>query len=133
MKAIFIEAMRNTFDLSTMLQRINTYHVLGALTDADRNELEALARQKADPFGGLNVAAKLQELEERIRVLEQQKAEDSGSDDAASVAEYVAGKWYYKGDKVLHNGAVYVCVAPEGTVCVWSPTEYPAYWEAQNA
>lgn len=133
MKAIFIEAMQKTFDLSTMLQRINTYHVLGALTDEDRNELEAMARQKADPFGGLNVAAKLLELEERIRQLEQQKAEDSGNDASESAAEYVAGKWYYKGDKVLHNGIVYVCVAPEGIVCVWSPSDYPAYWEAQNA
>lgn len=131
MKAIFIEAMRNTFDLPTMLQRINTYHVLGALTDEDRNELEALARQKADPFGGLNVTIKLLELEERIRQIEQQKAEGNGND--ASVAEYVAGKWYYKGDKVLHNGMVYACIAPEGITCVWSPSDYPAYWEAQNA
>ena len=43
--------------------------------------------------------------------------------------EYVAGKWYYEDDKITHNGQKYVCIAPDGVVCVWSPDEYPAYWQ----
>lgn len=44
-------------------------------------------------------------------------------------AAYVAGTYYYRGDKVTFAGAVYSCKAPDGVVCVWSPTEYPVYWE----
>jgi hypothetical protein len=45
-----------------------------------------------------------------------------------SYDDYVPGKWYYGGDKASFNGKNYVCTAPEGTVCVWSPSEYPTYW-----
>ena len=36
---------------------------------------------------------------------------------------------YYYGDKVTYNSEKYVCIAPEGTPCVWSPDEYPSYWQ----
>lgn len=127
MYRIFESAMANPFDLSAMLERINTHHILGNLTGDERDRLESLARSKADPAGGLNVMAKLQELDARIAALENGNA--SAGDDAAA-AEYVPGKWYYKGDLVTFGGSVYVCTAPEGQVCVWSPAEYPAYWEA---
>lgn len=47
-----------------------------------------------------------------------------------SPEEYVIGKWYYAGDRITYKGAVYQCIAPNGVVCVWSPDDYPAYWEA---
>lgn len=47
---------------------------------------------------------------------------------APAPADYVAGTWYYRGDKVLFNDEVYTCIAPVGVVCVWSPVEYPTYW-----
>ena len=43
--------------------------------------------------------------------------------------DYAPGTWYYRGDKVRLGGVMYTCVAPAGVVCVWSPTEYPAYWQ----
>lgn len=42
--------------------------------------------------------------------------------------EYVVGKWYYRGDKILFNGSSFTCIAPKGVVCVWSPLDYPLYW-----
>lgn len=128
MKSVFMQAMNELFDLSTMLGRIDYHHVRGNLTDAEREELVAIAREKANPFGGLDVSAKLKEFDERITALENGKAE-SGGTDKEIVDEYVAGKWYYNGNKVLYNGNEYVCVAPEDVVCVWSPDEYPVYWE----
>lgn len=127
MKNVFIEAMNEVFDLTTMLARIDYHHVRGNLTDDEREELVALARSKANPYGGMDVAAKLLELDGRIAALEKGNAENGG--DAEIVAEYVPGKWYYAGDKVKHNDKVYACIAPAGTVCTWSPEEYPAYWE----
>ena len=44
-------------------------------------------------------------------------------------ADYVPGTWYYRGDKVRFEDVLYTCVAPAGVVCVWSPAEYPAYWQ----
>lgn len=124
MKNVFIEAMNETFDLTTMLARIDYHHVRGNLTDDEREELVVLARSKADPFGGMDVAAKLIELDERIT-----KLEKGGNVPSGAIDEYVAGKWYYAGDKVMHNDNVYTCIAPDGVVCTWSPDEYPAYWE----
>lgn len=60
-------------------------------------------------------------LEERVTALEK----------SAVYPAYVPGTYYYRGDKVSLEGVNYVCIAPAGVVCVWSPTEYPAYWERE--
>ena len=73
-KSVFESAINGTFDLTDMLGKINTHHIAGNLTDIDREELIRKAREKADPFGGVDVMAKLQELEERVRTLEEAKA-----------------------------------------------------------
>ena len=127
MKNVFVEAMNEVFDLTTMLARIDYHHVRGNLTDAEREELVELAREKANPFGGMDVTAKLRELDERITALEKGNT-DSGADNNA-IADYVPGKWYRTGDRVMYDGTAYVCIAPDGVVCTWSPAEYPAYWE----
>lgn len=58
-------------------------------------------------------------VEERLTALEK----------TISAPEYVAGTWYYRGDKVTYEGDTYRCIAPEGVVCVWSPSEYTKYWQ----
>ena len=55
--------------------------------------------------------------------------EEEKEPDAEEYPEYEVGKWYYAGDKISFNGSNYVCIAPDGAVCVWSPADYPAYWE----
>ena len=127
MKNVFLEAMKETYDLTAMLAKIDYHHIRGNLTDADREELVAVARDKANPFGGVDVLAKLEEIENRLRVLEEGNQESA---DAETVREYVNGEWCYAGDKRAFEGKVYKCIAPEGVVCVWSPVDYPAYWEA---
>jgi hypothetical protein len=62
-------------------------------------------------------------LEERVTALE--KA-------APAPDEYVPGTWYYRGDTITFEGEVYVCIAPDGAVCTWSPTEYAAYWKKRG-
>lgn len=129
MKNVFLEAMNEAFDLTEMLAKIDYHHIRGNLTDADREELVSVAREKANPFGGVDVLKKLEEIENRLRVLEEGKQE---STDAETVREYVNGEWCYAGDKRAFEGKVYKCTAPEGVVCVWSPADYPAYWELVN-
>lgn len=127
MKNVFREALKEPFDLTQMLARIDYHHVRGSLSDADREELVAAAREKADPAVGVDVMAKLQELENRVTALEAGKQESG--EPAETVADYQAGKWYHAGDMIAFGGKIYACTAPAGVVCVWSPAEYPAYWE----
>lgn len=131
---VFIEAMNESFDLTAMLHKIDYHHVRGSLTDTEREELLTLARSKANPSGSLDVMAKLQELDSRVRALEEAKKVESGEsseEDASSPEEYVPGKWYRNGDRITWKGKVYVCAnVPEGHVCTWNPDEYPAYWDA---
>lgn len=126
----FESAMSTTFDLKHMLNMIDTYHIKGNLTDAECDKLVAIAREKANPSGSMDVLAKLQELDDRVRALEQAGKSNAEPDAPEAVEEYIAGKWYRTGDQVKFAGKLYTCIAPEGTVCVWSPAEYPAYWEA---
>lgn len=124
---------RRTYDLSGMLKKIDTLWVQGSLSDEEREELIAFARENAEVQQSIDVMLKLEELDKRVKALEDAKADvsDEGTEEPeeATNPEYVVGKWYYKGDKVTFEGKDYECIAPDGAVCTWSPSEYPAYWQ----
>lgn len=131
MKAIFQAAIRSgNVKLADMLRRIDTYHIEGKLTDAERDELYAEARGGATPESNADLFAKVQELDARVKALESQQT-GAEQEPEETVEEYVAGKWYYNGMKCLFDGKVHICTAPKGVVCTWSPAEYPAYWEVE--
>ena len=132
MKKLFENVIaRGGFDLGVMLKKIDSYHVEGKLTDAEKDELYAQARAGAKTEASVDVLAKLEELEARVRALEEGGSSTGGNETGDTVAEYVPGKWYYAGDRVTFEGKRYVCSAPKGVVCVWSPGVFPAYWEAE--
>lgn len=110
--------------LADMLHKIDTLWAQGDLDDDQRTELIALARDNADMAQEVNALAKLEELEQRVRALE-----TGSTESGEAYPDYVVGKWYYSGDKITFEGGKYKCIAPDGVVCVWSPTEYPTYWE----
>lgn len=128
MKTVFESVIRRGgYDLARMLERIDTYHIEGKLTDAQRDSLYTLARESADPAAGLDLMAKVLELEQRVKALE-----GSSVLPGEVPADFVPGKWYETGDRVLFEGSVYVCTAPDGVVCTWSPAEYPGFWEKEG-
>ena len=110
--------------LADMLHKIDTLWAQGDIDDDQRTELIALAQGNANTAQEVNVLAKLEELEQRVRALE-----TGSTEPGEAYPDYVAGKWYYNGDKITFEGGKYNCIAPDGVVCVWSPTEYPTYWE----
>ena len=114
------------YDLSALLCKIDTLWVQGDLTDEQKTELVSLAQEHADLSGSVSILQKLEELEARVRALE---TEAEAGETPAAYPDYAAGKWYYGGDKVTFEGKTYICTAPSGQVCVWSPVEYPAYWQ----
>ena len=98
-------------------------------------ELETLAREKANTDNSIDILNKLKEIDlkiqnydARITKLENPEQEEP-EEPTEEYPEYVPGKWYYNGDTCSENGKNYTCIAPSGQVCVWSPSEYPAYWQ----
>lgn len=115
------------YELTDILTKIGTLWVQSSLTDDERTELTDLARSGADPSRGVDVMAKLSDLDKRVAELE--RAGTTDPEPGEEYPEYVAGKWYYKDDKCTYKGSKYICTAPAEVVCVWSPEEYPEYWQ----
>lgn len=112
------------FELSDIISKIDTQWVQGRIGEDEKNELIELARAQALPQNSIDVYQKLKELEDRVKALE--NGEESANQ---TVSDFVVGKTYYKDDKVIFGGKTYICIAPDGAVCVWSPGDYPAYWQ----
>lgn len=130
------------YELADMLTKINTLWVQGVknggISDEEKEELTALARQNAEVQQSIDILAKLEELDKRVKANEEaikmltetEEAPEEGEEtEKPTYPEYEVGKWYYRGDIVIFEGKTYKCIAPEGVVCTWSPSEYPAYWE----
>lgn len=127
MYTVFKSAITNgEFKLESMLERVRMYAAKGHISMDEMEELEALAREKASVKGDTDLFEKVMELETRVRALEKASGTD---EEEESYPAYIAGKWYYNGDRCSENGKNYVCIAPEGVVCTWAPSGYPAYWE----
>ena len=120
-----------TFELADLIRKIDTVWLESKVTDEEKVELVALAQSKANPQHSMDLATKVADMDKRLRVLELQN-KDAGTDEKEEYPAFEEGKWYYTGDKCSENGSNYICVAPEGTACVWSPASYPAYWELEE-
>ena len=118
----------DSYNLADILNKINVLWVQGKLTDSEQEELLNLARVGTTAQKEADLFSKVVELEARVQALENNTPSDSPEPEA-DVSDFVEGKWYYAGDKCAWGGKTYTCVAPEGVVCVWSPSAYPAYWE----
>lgn len=141
------------FELSDILKKIDTLWVQGDLTDEDKDALVRLAQDKAVPensYAPLQqqidaIAAQLKDLKTTVEsnavgmaALKEavEKLGGSVQPEEPVPEEYPAYKQpqgahdaYYNGDTVTFEGDKYICIAPAGAACVWSPTVYPAYWE----
>lgn len=133
---------REQYDLSDLLAKINTLWVQSTITDEQRTELVSSAQAHAHAENSYAsaqkqldaLAAALAALTDRVTAIEQ-GAPHEPPVEPDEWPEYVkptgAHDAYYKGDKITYNGAHYICKVPDNTACVWSPDEYPAYWEKQ--
>ena len=123
------------FELNDILYKINKMWIESEITEEEKTELDSLARHKANINNSIDVLNKLKEMDLRILNCENEiailkgTAEKPGEPEKVTYPEYMPGKWYYRGDSCSQNGKNYTCIAPEGQVCVWSPNEYPTYWQ----
>ena len=116
------------FELSDMLKKIDTLWIQGSINEEAKKRLSEKARSNANLEKSFDILAKLEELDKRVKALEEVKTE-APEEPTESYEEYAVGKWYYNGNRVMFEGKVYECIAPENATCVWSPAEYPTYWE----
>ena len=127
MKKVIEDVLKlGDYDLADILRKIDTLWVRGVLTDDEYNTLNSIARDNAKPSNSVDVMARFDDIERRLRALE---GKETAEGEVEGYPEYQDGNWYYKGDKCFFEGATYTCVAPDGVVCVWSPSAYPTYWE----
>ena len=131
-------ANRN-YQLSDMLSKLSRLWIEDQITEADYDFLVEYARENANPDSEGDVLATIRvvqadvkelrdsiaSLTDRVAVLEGGEVEPEPSE----YPEYEVGRWYYNGDTVSFEGKNYKCIAPAGQVCVWSPKDYPTYWE----
>lgn len=130
MKTIFENVIeRGGYDLTGLLNRIDSYHVMGKLTDAERDELYAKARAGARDALNYDVKAEIDALWAAVRAL-QGNAGSGATEEAQAHAEFVqptgAHDAYNLGDRVSYNGKVYESVINGN---VWSPDVYPDGWK----
>lgn len=121
MKAIFQQVInRGDYDLTTLLAKVDKYHIEGKLTEEEREELYTAARK--EPTANYNYAIEIEKLWAAIRALQQQEPNETAQEYKQPTGAHDA---YNKGDKVLFNGVVYVCALDN---CVWSPSILPSAW-----
>ena len=122
------------YELSDMLKKIDTLWVKGSIDEETRTRLADVARKNATMQNSLNILLKIEELDKRVKALEEAKAgaemEEPEEEPTETIyPEFATGKWYYTDDRITFEGKNYECIAPENVPCVWNPIDYPAYWE----
>ena len=130
------------FKLQAMLDKLTSLYVKDMLTEDEYDVLMQLARDNANPDVEIEENTdiikqlmqcvteseqKLKDLEARIAKLEDPEVEPE--EPVVTYEPYDPHKWYYKDMTCSFDGHNYICIAPEGVVCTWSPTGYPSYWK----
>lgn len=133
MKSIFENVInKGNYDLTSLLKRIDTYHIEGKLTDGERDALYTAARK--EPTAQYNYDSEIEKLWAAIRELQNKNSESSGDSTETTIAEFVqptgAHDAYNTGDVVTYNGVTYACVRDN---CVWAPDVYPDAWKEVTA
>lgn len=118
---------RGEYNLSSVISKVDKLWAEDKITDAKREELLEMARVGAKPENSVNLFKMFEALELRVKALE----EGTDTPNTDSPPEYNEYTVYHKGDKITYNSRVYICIAPEGQPCTWSPDGYPPYWELE--
>lgn len=127
MKTIFENVIkRGGYSLTDLLKNIDKYHVEGKLTDEERDELYAMARQT--PAAQYDVQREIERLWAAIRELREGGNSNPSPADQWPVFVQPTGAHdaYQTGAKITFNGLRYRCTMDN---CVWSPAVLPSAWE----
>ena len=118
------------YKLEDMLYKISKMYIENRITETQKSELDNLARSNAKAENSYDIQKQLDNLEVRVKALEDKEVVQEPTEPVEEYPEYVqptgAHNAYQTGDKVTYNGKKYICKMNN---CVWSPDIYPAGWE----
>ena len=121
------------FKLEDILHKINKMYIEDKVSEAEKSELDELARAKAKAENSYDIQKQLDNIFARLEALENRNTETEDTETTEPADEYPefvqptgAHDAYQVGDKVTYNGKKYICKLEN---CVWSPDTYPAGWE----
>ena len=119
---------KKDYKLEDMLYKIAKMYIENRITEAEKSELDNLARSNARAENSYDMQKQLANLEARVKALEEKSTTEEQTTD--EYPEYVqptgAHDAYKTGDKITYNGKKYICKMDN---CVWSPDTYPAAWK----
>lgn len=118
--------------LEDILYKIDKMYIQDRITEAEKTELDNLARQNAKAENSYNIQKQLDNIYARLEVLEN-KDKTEEPIEQQEYAEYKqptgAHDSYKTGDKIIYKDKKYICKLDN---CVWSPETYPQGWEEQT-
>lgn len=122
---------RGEYKLEELIGRIDYFYCTGQLTADERNELVALAREKAAETLGADPKEEIMALWARVRNLQKEiETLKGGQKRGGGTEEFVQPKGirdaYETGDTVLFEGKEYRSISDNN---VWSPEVNPNVWE----
>lgn len=144
---------KGNFELKDIIYKINKMYIENHLTEEQKQELEGLARERANPENSYaeaneqykaiwdalkedkqNIKKLQDELKEVKKEIEKMNGQDVPEEDITEEPEvYPEYKQplgshdaYNIGDKITYNGIKYECLIDN---CVWTPITYPDAWQ----
>lgn len=125
------------YSLTDILHNVDVMYAVGRLTDDEREELYAYARENAKPQYDCSTEIEslwgaVRDIRTRLAALEGESPEkpEEPTDEWPEFKQPTgAHDAYYTGDKITYNGKHYICVIPENVACTYPPDVYPAGWQ----
>lgn len=117
------------YSLNSVSESIERRYLTGDLTANERQELDTMAQDNADPTVDVNTADALAQLAERVKALEDKVAamQDSDTQTEPTYPEWQTGMVVYKGDRVTEGGHVYEYI--KDMPGSWAPSKKPNFWQ----
>ena len=115
--------------LEDILYKIDKMYIQGRITEAEKTELDSLARQNAKAENSYDIQKQLENIFARLEALENKdKTEEPAEQEEYPEFKQPTGAHdsYKIDDKITYNGKKYICKLDN---CVWAPDVYPDAWE----
>ena len=118
------------YKLEDILYKIDKMYIQDRITEKEKTELDSLARDNAQAENSYSIQKQLNNIFERLEVLETKDKPTEPTEPTEEYPEYKqpagAHDSYKTGDKITSKNKKYICKTDN---CVWSPDIYPQGWE----
>lgn len=123
------------YELRDILYKIKLMYLESEITETQKQELDDLAREYANPENSYaplqkqidNIYTQIDRINAEIREIKGEEEPEEPTEEYPEYKQPTGAHDAYKiGDKITYKGKKYICKIDS---CVWSPEEYPSAWE----